>query len=118
MHPTQIYHMVAVPRWQSWPVDTDYLPAEYANDGFVHCTAGDELMVAVANRFYRNVAGEFMVLVIDTTRLTSPLLWEAPQPGDTLAPLFPHIYGPITAAAIIGTKVMHRAPDGTFLHIT
>jgi uncharacterized protein (DUF952 family) len=110
--------MVTVPRWQSWPADTDYLPAEYAKDGFVHCTAGDDLMVSVANRFYQQIPGDFMVLVIDTTRLASPLLWEAPQPGDTLAPLFPHIYGPITAAAIVGTKTMQRAPDGTFLHIT
>lgn len=114
---THIYHMILTTRWQQWPVGQAYLPLEYANDGFIHCTAGDELMVKVANRFYQAVPGDFRVLVIDTTRLTSPLVWEAPTPGDTLAPLFPHIYGPINYDAIITSKPMQRAADGQFLRI-
>lgn len=112
-----IYHMVPALRWQTWPSDTPYLPAEYANDGFVHCTAGDELMIKVANRFYTGVSGEFQLLVIDTDRLTSDLKWEAPTPGDTLAPLFPHIYGAINHDAVIAVRYMQRAADGTFVAI-
>ena len=117
MHPTLIYHMAPTERWHSWPADQPYLPADYDRDGFVHCTAGDELMLAVANRFYRTVPGDFLLLVIDTTRLTSPLKWEAPQPSDTLAPLFPHIYGPINHDAVVASKQLHRAPDGAFVAI-
>lgn len=112
-----IYHMILVPRWQSWPAGQAYLPEEYAKDGFVHCTAGDDLMIKVANRFYQAVPGDFYVLVIDTQRLTSPLKWEAPSPGDTLAPQFPHIYGAINYDAIVGTKPMHRDHTGTFIGI-
>ncbi|NBU64865.1 MAG: DUF952 domain-containing protein [Chloroflexia bacterium] len=112
-----IYHLVTTTRWQHWPSDQAYLPAEYATDGFVHCTAGDELMIAVANRFYQQVAGDFLLLVIDSERLMSPLKWEAPSPGDTLAPRFPHIYGPINRDAVVATKTITRASDGRFLTI-
>jgi uncharacterized protein (DUF952 family) len=74
-------------------------------------------MIKVANRFYQAVPGDFLVLVVDTERLTSPLKWEAPTPGDTLAPLFPHIYGAIDYAAIVATKTMHRDHTGLFVGI-
>lgn len=110
---SHIYHLAPAARWESWPNDTPYLPAEYQADGFIHCTAGDELMLNVANTFYRSASGRFVLLVIAADRLTSPLVWE--QPGDHLAPLFPHIYGPIDAAAIVEVRAVRRAEDGTFL---
>ncbi len=110
-----IYHLVAHDRWREWPADADYLPAEYAHDGFIHCTQGDELMLQVANRFYRNTPGEFLLLVLDTGRLTAPLKWE--RPADELAPLFPHIYGPINRDAIIGEREMVRDTSGNFIGI-
>ena len=112
-----IYHLVTTTRWHQWPSDQPYLPAEYAIDGFVHCTAGDELMIAVANRFYQHVPGEYLLLVIDTEYLTSLLKWEAPSPGDTLAARFPHIYGPINRDAVVATKSILRGNDGRFLTI-
>ncbi len=30
----------------------EYVPPTFAADGFIHCTAGDDLMLQVANRFY------------------------------------------------------------------
>ena len=113
----QIYHMALASRWNTWPANTPYLPEAYADDGFIHCTAGDALMIQVANRFYRSVPGTFLALVVETGLLTSRLEWEAPSPGDTLAPLFPHIYGPINLAAIVDVKTMTRASDGTFTAI-
>lgn len=110
-----IYHLVPAERWQSWPKDEPYLPAEYADDGFIHCTKGDELMLQVANRFYHNGPGEFRLLVIDPEKLTSPLKWE--QPADDLAPLFPHIYGPINRTAIVGERELVRDTSGDFIGI-
>jgi len=112
-----IYHMALASRWHSWPQNTPYLPEAYADDGFVHCTAGDELMIKVANSFYRSVPGNFLALVVDTGRLTSRLEWEAPAPGDQLAPSFPHIYGPINLDAIVDVKTMVRDAKGTFTAI-
>lgn len=115
-----IYHLAPAERWNSWPHAEPYLPAEYAADGFVHCTAGDALMLQVANRFYRAAPGAFVLLVIDSAQLSAPLKWEAPidpagGSGPQLAPLFPHIYGPIDRAAIAEVRQVQRAPDGEFV---
>jgi uncharacterized protein (DUF952 family) len=108
-----IYHLAPAARWRDWPVGAPYLPAEYDADGFVHCTAGDGLMLEVANTFYRDAPGDFVLLVIEPDRLTSPLKWE--RSTDGLAQLFPHIYGPIDRAAVVETHPVRRGPDGEFL---
>jgi len=108
-----IYHLAPAARWRDWPADAPYLAAEYNADGFVHCTAGDDLMLEVANRFYRDVPGDFVLLVIDADRLTSPLKWE--QSTDGLAQLFPHIYGPIDPAAVVEVRAVRRGEQGRFL---
>jgi uncharacterized protein (DUF952 family) len=108
-----IYHLAPAARWHGWPSGEPYLPAEYADDGFVHCTAGDELMLQVANRFYRDAPGDFVLLVIDPARLAAPLKWEA-SADDDLAAKFPHIYGPIDRDAIVEVRAARRAADGEF----
>ncbi len=113
---TTVYHLAPAARWEAWPAAMPYLPETYAQDGFIHCTAGADLMMRVANAHYRDVAGNFVVLVIDTAQLTSPLLWEQPA-GAPLAPLFPHIYGPIDRAAVTAVRPVRRAADGAFLAI-
>ena len=108
-----IYHLAPATRWHEWPGDQPYLPSEYAADGFVHCTAGDALMLEVANRFYRAAPGDYVLLVIDPARLTAPLKWEPSSDG--LAALFPHIYGPIDRAAVLEVRAVQRSGDGEFL---
>lgn len=115
-----IYHLAPAERWHSWPAGQPYLPAEFAADGFVHCTAGDDVMLKVANAFYRAAPGEFVLLEIDPARLSAPLRWEppadpAPNAGPPLAPLFPHIYGAINLGAVMAVRPARRAPNGTFL---
>ncbi|MFL5806686.1 MAG: DUF952 domain-containing protein [Roseiflexaceae bacterium] len=108
-----IYHLAPAARWRDWPGGTPYLPAEYGADGFVHCTAGDGLMLEVANTFYRDAPGDFVLLVIEPDRLTAPLKWE--RSTDGLAQLFPHIYGPIDGAAVVEVRPVRRGIDGAFL---
>lgn len=109
-----IFHMAPADRWTTWPVHEPYVPAEFAVDGFVHCTEGEELMARVANALYRETPGDFVLLVIDVTKLTAPVRWERPAGAD-LAPLFPHIYGPINREAIIAVRRIQRDADGSFL---
>lgn len=109
-----IFHMAPAERWEAWPAHEPYVPAEFAVDGFVHCTEGEELMARVANALYRETPGDFVLLVIDVDRLIMPVRWERPS-GVDLAPLFPHIYGPINPAAIIEVRRIRRGADGSFL---
>jgi uncharacterized protein (DUF952 family) len=111
--PEILYHITATDYFAKMLTTDSYLPPGYAQDGFIHCTRGVDLLVLVANRHFKNVTGEFLMLVIDPQRLTAPLKYEA---LDRALPYpFPHIYGPLNRDAIIEVVKMIRAADGTFL---
>ncbi len=104
-------HMVEERAWTAHPAGTPYLPAAYAADGFVHCTDGDPGMVAVANAFYRGDPASFLVLTVDLDAVGSP--WRFDDPGRR----YPHVYGPISPAAVVGARRMVRDGDGVFTGI-
>lgn len=106
-----IYHITPAENYD--PSKSEYLPPEFAQDGFIHCTRGADLALMVANKYYRSVQGEFLLLAIDVNRLTAPLKYEALDP-DLPFP-FPHLYGPLNCEAVTEVFKMVRAADGTFL---
>ena len=55
-----------------------YIPSTYLKDGFIHCSADEGSMLEIANRFYKGLQGDVLLLVIDESKLTGPLKWEAP----------------------------------------
>lgn len=116
-----IYHLAPAERWLDWPPTKPYLPAEYEADGFIHCTADEQLLLAVANQFYRQAVGRFVIISIDVDLLRAPLRWEQGQSpagqvaNEHLAPRFPHIYGPIDPEAVVEVRMAQRALDGTFI---
>ena len=89
-----IHHLVSAGDWQAVPAGQAYLPAAFDADGFIHCTTEPEVLLHIANSFYRAAPGEFLVLVIDPALLTAPLRYEPPSPTVTQGPLagklFPH----------------------------
>jgi len=86
-------HLVPAARWAAWRADPDpaalYTPAGFDSDGFVHCTDGDAEMLAVANRFYADDPGQFVVVDLDLALVGAP--WRYDDPGSP----FPHVYGPL-----------------------
>jgi uncharacterized protein (DUF952 family) len=106
-----IYHITPVEHFD--PSKSEYLPPQFAQDGFIHCTRGADLALMVANKYYRKIPGDFFLLEIDVAKLTSPLKYEALDP-DLPFP-FPHIYGPLNRDAVVNIFNMPRAADGTFL---
>lgn len=124
-------HLVAKAEWEALPVGQPYTAPSLAQEGFIHCTDGEALMLEVANRFYRDQAGEFVLLEIDEAKVTAPVKREAPadpKPAvasspeaeanlggeETSRPLFPHVYGPIDRAAVVAVRPVLRAADGRF----
>ncbi len=60
----------------------DYVPPTFAADGFIHCTAGDDLMLQVANRFYAS-AGRAVGGVDDRRGAgASRVRWEPADAGE------------------------------------
>ena len=102
-------HLVPESVWDAHDPAEPYLPAAYEADGFVHCTDGDEAMVAVANRFYGEEPGSFLLLTVDLDRTGSP--WRF----DDTTRIYPHVYGSIHPRSVVTVRRMERAPDGTFL---
>ncbi|MGL4649148.1 MAG: DUF952 domain-containing protein, partial [Caldilineaceae bacterium] len=82
--PAPIYHMLEVSTWL--PVADDAPSAEYraaslASEGFIHLSGDRETLLRVANLFYQREPGAWQILVVDPTRLTAPLKWEAVGEG-------------------------------------
>jgi len=107
-----IYHLTPAGYFNSLPTDQPYCPREFDRDGFIHCTKDEERMLLVANTVYRRVPGDFMLLVIDERKVTSPVKYE-----NVGGILFPHIYGPLNREAIVRVVAMGRRDDGAFLPI-
>lgn len=63
--------------------------------GFIHCSLPHQLR-AVAESLYDD-ADDLVVLVIDSERLSAPVVYEGVEPG---AEAYPHIYGPVPTSAV------------------
>ena len=83
-----IFHLVLKTEWETGR-DAAYVPAAFAKDGFIHCTGDEAGLLAVANAFYKSVAGDVLALTLDERQLTSPLKWEAPAPPTPQTPTPP-----------------------------
>lgn len=104
-----IYHMLPADNWHALTPQTDYVAESLAREGFIHCTGEPARLVEVANRFYRHIGGEFVILSIATAGLEAELRWEEAD-----GHLFPHVYGPIAHRAVVAVDPFPRAADGTF----
>jgi uncharacterized protein (DUF952 family) len=75
-----ILHLVSKADWEATPTDQPYRAASLDSEGFIHATNGETLMLEVANAFYKDAPGDFLLLHIDEAKLTSEVKWEAPAP--------------------------------------
>ena len=105
-----IYHMMPRALWQDLPADGLYHADTLESEGFIHCTGENELLVTVANRFYRSEPGPFVILAIDEKNVRAEIRWEAAD-----GHIFPHIYGAMNVDAVTSAIDFPRDADGTFM---
>jgi uncharacterized protein (DUF952 family) len=103
------YHGTPKEYFDSLDPDQPYLPPEFAQDGFIHCTDGREAVSIILTLIYRKQPGRFVVLYIDQEKVMAPIKYEGP------AGIYPHIYGPLNRDAIIAVREVERSPEGIFL---
>jgi uncharacterized protein (DUF952 family) len=103
------YHLTPAAWWKASDPHRPLGAPSLDTEGFIHCTDGALAMVATANRHYRDHPGDFVVLTIDLDRVSSR--WTVEDD----ARIYPHVFGPIDRAAIVGLTPAPRAEDGTFL---
>ena len=109
-----IYHIATRSDWERALTDGTYTRSSVdktlQEEGFIH--ASQAVQVArTANKFYRDVTGELVLLVIDPERLGAEVRYEH-VPGAALP--FPHVYGPLNVDAVVEVLPFAAGPDGTF----
>ncbi len=114
-----IYHITSPSAWAEAQVRGEYHAPSLSVEGFIHCSTLAQVL-PVAENFYKGQTG-LIVLVIDPTRLTSRLQWEAPSErvpspaGVAESQKFPHIYGPLNLNAVTKTINLETNADGRFI---
>jgi uncharacterized protein (DUF952 family) len=111
---SRIYHIATRADWDQARADGVYTRSSVdktlAEEGFIHASQASQV-TRTANKFYRDVPGDLVVLVIDTGLLRAEVRYED-VPGAELP--FPHIYGPLNVDAVLAATPFAPGPDGTF----
>jgi uncharacterized protein (DUF952 family) len=102
------WHLVPQPDWDAADSRRAFEPRSLADEGFVHCTDGDDELIATANRHYADDRRPFLALALDLDAVGSP--WRYDEPGRP----YPHIYGPIARAAVNAVFTLRRDDAGRF----
>eukprot|EP00695_Tsukubamonas_globosa_P003638 TRINITY_DN749_c0_g1_i1.p1 TRINITY_DN749_c0_g1~~TRINITY_DN749_c0_g1_i1.p1 ORF type:complete len:117 (+),score=5.69 TRINITY_DN749_c0_g1_i1:69-419(+) len=110
---TTIYHIISEETWKK-VTDELRLPS-LESEGFIHFSTRDQALW-VANSFYKGQS-KLVILVVDTAKLTSPLKFEGPIPPtpEKNDQLFPHLYGPLNADAVVRVVPFAPQEDGSFV---
>jgi GrpB-like predicted nucleotidyltransferase (UPF0157 family)/uncharacterized protein (DUF952 family) len=115
-----ILHITPVEPFRAQENSGRYVTESLTKEGFIHCTKEPEVMLRVANRFYKDVKGDVLILVIDPRKVKAGVKYEPPAhpEPDPNSPhnkiLFPHIYGALNLDAVIEIRFAERSADGTF----
>lgn len=74
-------------------------------EGYLHASREDQWR-AVRERYYAGAAEPLLLLEIETDLLDVPWVEELPHPD--AAETFPHIYGPLSPAAVVSATPLTR----------
>lgn len=108
-----ILHACGRTDWTAALAAGSYRGDTLATEGFVHCSDPGTVHLPLTALFRWRT--DLVLLVIDPDRLDVPLRWEPGVPDDPGgAPWFPHVYGPIPAAAVADVIDIEPEPDGSF----
>jgi uncharacterized protein (DUF952 family) len=106
---TPIFHITEPALWQEaserGSYDRSTRSASLADVGYVHCSYADQVET-VANALYADWSDALVLLEIDVAQVGSPIRVENLEGGTQE---FPHIYGPIPAAAVHRTHRLDRS---------
>jgi uncharacterized protein (DUF952 family) len=99
----RIFHIATLADWQraqeTGAYTTSTRDVSLEQEGFIHASRADQ-WEGVRAAFYADVTEPLVLLEIDTDLLGVPVVEEVPAPGTTET--FPHVYGAIPPAAVVG----------------
>ncbi len=107
-------HLLPAERWAAWrdgPADTRYEPEAFEAYGFIHCTDDAADLLDVADRFYADETRPLVVLELEL------VLAGAPWRYDDAERRYPHVYGSLSRACVLGVAAVERDAFGRFVAI-
>ena len=91
-----ILHALTKTLWDKYENNSLYGTDSVEKFGFIHCSDLDTYHLVAPN--FKDEKDEMILLVIDTSRVLSKIIWEdLKNDGVT----FPHIYGPLNKDSIV-----------------
>jgi uncharacterized protein (DUF952 family) len=111
LEPGRIYHLAIRQDWDHAVATGEYtrstLGKSLAEEGFIHCSF-DSQVETIANLLYQG-HDDVLLLVIDTSQVSSPVRVERVEGGEQA---FPHLYGPLPVQAVIRVAPVPLRADG------
>jgi uncharacterized protein (DUF952 family) len=106
---TPLFHITTAREAEEARPARTYIPRQFGEEGFIHCSYRHQLCEVANRRFAGRV--DLVLLEIDRTRLTCPVVEENLEGG---AELFPHVYGPLPMTAVVRIHQFSCGTDGRF----
>ena len=107
-----LVHLCGQDDWAVASSVGEHRPASLSDAGFVHLSTVEQVHLP-ANRLFAG-RRDLVLLYLNPGRLNAPLRWEPGAPTDPSSMLFPHLYGPLPAAAVIAVTDYPPGADGSF----
>jgi uncharacterized protein (DUF952 family) len=108
-NPVRLFHIVPAVAFPSGHTLTEYTPATFEHDGFIHCSY-ERQVVEVANRLFRG-RRDLLLVEIDPAKLVCQVVDENLEGGSEL---YPHVYGSLPLEAVVHVHRFPCAEDGRF----
>lgn len=108
----RLVHLCTRQEWDRAQVEGVWRPPALETEGFVHLSAPRQVHLP-ANRLFAG-RDDVVLLWLDPDRLGGPVKWEPGVPSDPESMLFPHLYGPLPAAAVVSVTDYRPGPDGAY----
>jgi uncharacterized protein (DUF952 family) len=107
-----ILHICPREVWEKAAAAGVYEGDTLATDGFIHCSTELQVHLPATLRFRGRT--DLVLLRIDEERLPVPLTWEEGDPPHPDGWLFPHLYAPLPADAVVEVVAYLPDEDGSF----
>jgi uncharacterized protein (DUF952 family) len=124
---TTIFHLAAQHDWeQAEAAEQVYFPPTFEQDQMTHAAGDIATLIKVANQFYRNLPGPWLIIAVRVAALEAQNIAVKFEPAAPVgarddhfegsdAVLFPHIYGGIPTAAVESIGVLPKNDRGEFV---
>lgn len=113
--PQELVHLCTAQEWEQARAAGERRPPSLQSSGFIHLSSPEQVHLP-ANRLFAG-REDMVLLTLDPSLLGAPVRWEPGVPGDPEAMTFPHLYGPLPAAAVTSVTVYLPGEDGLFAEI-